>query len=582
MWILPLLVLGAIAIAASSRSAREAAPPSRQLMPPLPPPLPSGPPFRTAASAAVPAISSGASSAFPPGVPGPIAVLGEIIRIGKRPPPMVIMCAVAEAEAIGRPDLASDIVQVFVAPVVYAHALKHRPPAPMPYARGTCAPSCAPQAQPARGTYGAQRVACLPSCAPVQRGACAPVASPQAQAACIPILAPAAAMLSSAAPRASQRYATQDEILGMIHTDPSAFLKAVSRPPMIDVPVAAPASPPPPQAAPAPAPAPHASVSVGAEVYTPAGPIPVPPGAATQLWPPEANYPGMDVEFALRERLRRGEVPPVAIPALAAVAQPAPQPAPQHAPSTVSEATLTDDVSAQLLQVPGFAGAGVVLVDPSTGMEVFEVSWLRGYPIPPLPQQVSHWPVRVVIIDDLPVIQETVQPTGMHPETVAQMQEAAGEPEAADRTRSLAAGSPLSCVSDEAWRQFVMRLERESPQFESSRHVGQYRQRRERLADLGIDPRSIHGNAPAQRAALDRDLVDAHRHAADGGILSEHLNRTIAVPGLDGMSIITLSGLLGVIQCAGLDGAVGWLERPNDRKRYPHTTLAFLHTNGVF
>ena len=576
MWILPLLVLGAIAIAASSRSAREAAPPSRQLMPSSPPPLPSGP-----------AISSGASSAFPPGVPGPIAVLGEIIRIGKRPPPMVIMCAVAEAEAIGRPDLASDIVQVFVAPVVYAHALRHRPPAPMPYARGTCAPSCVPQAQPERGTYGAQRTACLPPCAPVQRGACAPAAPPQAQAACTPIQAPAAVMLSGAAPRASQRYATQDEILGMIHTDPSAFLKAVSRPPVIDVPAAAPSPPaqaappqvasPPSQAAPA-SEQPHASVSVGGELYTPAGPIPTPPGAATQLWPPEANYPGMDVEFAARERLRRGEVPPAAAQRAPQPARPAPEPA---APA-VDEASLTDDVSAQLLQVPGFAGAGVVLVDPSTGMEIFEVSWLRGYPIPPLPQQVSHWPVRVVIIDDLPVEQENVRPTGMHPETVAQMQEAAGLPEAADQTRALAPGSPLPGVSDEAWRQFIMRLERESPQFASSRHVGQYRQRRERLADLGIDPRAIYGSAPAQRTALDRDLVDAHRHAADGGILSEHLNRTIAVPGLDSTAVITLSGLLGVIQCAGLDGAVGWLERPNDRKRYPHTTLAFLHTNGVF
>ena len=330
-------------------------------------------------------------------------------------------------------------------------------------------------------------------------------------------------MLDTAAPQ--PRYATQAEILGMLQTDPNAFLKVMSsgRPPVIDVPLAA----PPPQAAP---------------------------------------------------------VPP---PAAAAPAPPAPSALESSAPAA-DEEVLTDSVSAQLHQVPGFAGAGVVLVDPSTGMEVFEVSWLRGYPIPPLPQQVSHWPVRVVLIDDLPVAQptelpsETMAPTGLPPETVAQMQEAAGLPEAADRTRALAPGSPLPGVSDEGWRQFVMRLERESPQFESSRHVGQYRQRRERLADLGIDPRSIQGSAVSQRAALDRDLVEAHRHAADGGILAEHLNRTIVVPGLDGMAVITLSGVLGVIQCAGLDGAVGWLERPNDRKRYPHTTQAFLRTNGAF
>lgn len=241
---------------------------------------------------------------------------------------------------------------------------------------------------------------------------------------------------------------------------------------------------------------------------------------------------------------------------------------------------MTDAISAQLSQLPGFAGAGVTLVDPSTGAEVFEVSWLRGYPIPSLPPQAGHWPVRVAIIDNLPVPQ--AQPTGLHPETVAQMQEAAGLHQAADQTRALAPGSPLGSVSDDAWRQFVMRLEREEPTFNSSRHVGQYRQRRERLAELGINPNAIHGSAAAQRSALDVDLADAYNHAAAGGLLDEHLGHTIVVPGHEGPAQITLSGMLGVIQCAGLDGAVGWLESPTDRKRYPHTTQAFLRTNGAF
>lgn len=242
---------------------------------------------------------------------------------------------------------------------------------------------------------------------------------------------------------------------------------------------------------------------------------------------------------------------------------------------------MTDAISSQLFQLPGFVGAGVVLVDPSTpGTEVFEVSWLRGFPIPQMPDQAAHWPVRVVIVDNLPV--PLAQPMGLPPETVAQMQEAAGLPEAADQTRALAPGSPIRGVPDHAWREFVMRLERESPHYTSARHVGQYRQRRERLAELGIDPRAIHGSAAAQRGALDRDLADAYHHAAEGGILGEHLRRAVTAPGLDGPTAITLSGLLGVIQYAGLDGAVGWLERPNDRKRYPHTTQAFVLTNGVF
>lgn len=142
-------------------------------------------------------------------------------------------------------------------------------------------------------------------------------------------------------------------------------------------------------------------------------------------------------------------------------------------------------------------------------------------------------------------------------------------------------GSPLSSVTDEAWSDFVSRLARESPTFDSSRHIGQYRQRRDRLAELGIDPATLHGSPVAQRSALDVDLADAHGHAAAGGLL-EYLGRPIVVPGHKDPEKITLSGVLGVIQCAGLEGAAGWLEKAGDRRRYPHTTQAFLHTNGTF
>jgi hypothetical protein len=174
------------------------------------------------------------------------------------------------------------------------------------------------------------------------------------------------------------------------------------------------------------------------------------------------------------------------------------------------------------------------------------------------------------------------QPTVLPPEVVAKMQDATGLPEAADRMRAQAPGSPIPGVPDASWRDFVVRLSRESPQFSSSRHVGQYRHRRERLAELGMDPSTIAGSAQAQRAALDADLADAHQHGVAGELFAQHLGRPITLPGRDGAETITLSGVLGVIQCAGLEGAVGWLERSNDRKRYPHTTQAFQHTNGVF
>lgn len=167
-------------------------------------------------------------------------------------------------------------------------------------------------------------------------------------------------------------------------------------------------------------------------------------------------------------------------------------------------------------------------------------------------------------------------------EAVAQTQEVADIQEAVDQAHAMVPGSPLVGVSDDAWRAFVARLARESPQFSSSRHVGQYRQRRERLAELGVDPSVVLNSAQAQRVALDLDLADAHRHASEGDVLATHLSRPIVVPGCEEAVTITLSGLLGVIQCAGLDGAVGWLERQSDRKRYPHTTQAFLRSNGVF
>src|SRR5438034_11560191 len=96
MWLLPLLVIGALAVVAASRSPRERIPASHQI----------------------------AAEIMPPGIPGPIAVVGEMLRSGQYPPPPVILCAIAEAEAIGRQDLASDIINAFVAPVVRAHERK--------------------------------------------------------------------------------------------------------------------------------------------------------------------------------------------------------------------------------------------------------------------------------------------------------------------------------------------------------------------------------------------------------------------------------------------------------------------------
>jgi len=142
--------------------------------------------------------------------------------------------------------------------------------------------------------------------------------------------------------------------------------------------------------------------------------------------------------------------------------------------------------------------------------------------------------------------------------------------------------APIEGVDLARWDDLCGRLAREAPTFESSRHVGQYRHRRERLAELGFDPAAVAASPDAQRAALDRDLADACAHLAESGIASEHVGRPIQLPGEEGPRTITLSGLLGLAQVAGLEGAARWLENREDRKRYPHTTAAFARTNGVF
>lgn len=476
MWLIPVLGALVVLVAAASKSPRETAPPSRQ----LPAPVASGVPLKTSR------------------LPGPISVLGEILKIGQYPPPQVILCAIAEAESLGRRDLASDIVTAFVAPVVYQHQLaKARgsqlmsvpPPNPVPYERGSCALVRSPRAQ-----ADAPRGACAPIAA---RAACAPIAARASRAPDAPVTPAPAAV-----PQVADRPPTQDEILSMLHSDPDAFLSMV------------------------------------ASQQSRRGP-------AVEIFPVGTRPPILTLDPS---------APSAPMPPVPVMAPPA------AAPSSTANANALAD---QLIQIPGAAGAGILLVDPSTGEEIFEVRWLRGYQVPPLPQAIDGRPVRVVVVDNLPAAQP-----GLPPETVAQMQE-------------MVPGSPLGGVPDGAWREFVSRLAREAPTFSSSRHVGQYRQRRERLAELGIDPRAIQA-AAAQRAALDADLADAHQRLVETGDLQTHVGRRIAVPGADDAQTATLSGILGVVQCAGLDGAIGWLERSNDRKRYPHTTQAFLRTNGVF
>lgn len=162
-----------------------------------------------------------------------------------------------------------------------------------------------------------------------------------------------------------------------------------------------------------------------------------------------------------------------------------------------------------------------------------------------------------------------------------QAEEAARDRSSGDRGPCPIA-SPIPSVNDQAWSLFCGQLERESPAFDGPRHVGKYHHRKDRLAEIGVDPSSIVGASDAQDQALTADLLDAHKHLLASGTLRQNIGKPISIPDIEGVIPATASGILGVAAVAGLEGCASWLETKADRKRFPFTTEAFLRCNGVF
>lgn len=145
---------------------------------------------------------------------------------------------------------------------------------------------------------------------------------------------------------------------------------------------------------------------------------------------------------------------------------------------------------------------------------------------------------------------------------------------------------PIEGVRGEDWEAFAAKVARELPTFASRRHVGAFRQSVGRLAELGIDPAMVASSPDEQVRAFCADMDDAYRHARDSGMVAEFRGAVVDVPTPEGGTSIpievTLSGVLGVIQAAGLEGAASWLADPSDRRKFANTTRAFVRTNGVF
>lgn len=441
MWLIPLLLIG-VALYATGRERGASAAPSPQ-------------------------------RALPP---GPIAVLGELVRIGHAPPPQVILCAIAEAESIGRCDLATDIIRVFVAPIVYAQqphlAPSGHPPGDLRWReRAHLAPGRGPvlididrrgvvQERVYAPSFRVPKRQDAPSMS-YGRGSCDRPPSPQ-RSPRVTTPDPSLAQQQVPVRPGSPSSLTDEQIRAALDADPERFIRDVAA---------------------------HAHDLM--------------------------NDPNWSTNPATAHLANR----PVTA---------------DEVMSTIAMAAMTD--AAHGAQQP---------------------------PEHPIADTADHSPNSQPDLD--------VQPVGypIHDEW--------------DEADPPMTASPLLGISNDAWSHFCGKLVREAPTYQSARHVGQYRQRRERLTELGIDPDSIVGSAEMQRAALDADLADAYHHAADetSGLV-RNVNRKIMLPNQGDPMTITLSGVLGVIQAAGLEGAVGWLESPRDRKKYPHTTQAFVRCNGVF
>jgi len=136
--------------------------------------------------------------------------------------------------------------------------------------------------------------------------------------------------------------------------------------------------------------------------------------------------------------------------------------------------------------------------------------------------------------------------------------------------------SPFDGVPNDAWNQFVSKLETQPEDFKSDRHIGRYYHSIDRISQLGFSPEDF--SPDKQYEALVADLSDSKEKAKD--LVHDYLCHPVSVNGTDHM--ITLSGLLGLLKAAGPQNARSWIENAEDRTKFPRTTEMFVQTNGVF
>lgn len=135
--------------------------------------------------------------------------------------------------------------------------------------------------------------------------------------------------------------------------------------------------------------------------------------------------------------------------------------------------------------------------------------------------------------------------------------------------------SPLDNVAKEDWQAFVDALSTKDQTNKTERHVGRYEQSISRLKSLGIE---IPTDDKSQYAALTADMLDYWN--SEDKLIQDYAGEAVNIKGAD--HAVTPSGVLGLLKAAGHQGARGWLDNPEDREKFPHTTATFIKTNGCF
>ena len=159
--------------------------------------------------------------------------------------------------------------------------------------------------------------------------------------------------------------------------------------------------------------------------------------------------------------------------------------------------------------------------------------------------------------------------------------------------------SPLVGVTREQWERFlkVMSDDKNGKSVSKSGYIGYFRFSMPRLNDIGlacnvrkvaVDGKQVWQGDFIPPLTLDGFLesptVQCKAFALATGDLATRI-RSVYPEGvngdIDGVRA-SLSGLIAVAHKAGLKGLGSWMSKPEDRKKFPHTTEAFRAANGIF